>query len=95
MLEVRRFILDGNPDEVIIERYFAGKGITNAEDPLKVIGAAQVTCDELGIPVEYQSSSILTEKMWSLAKGVSPSRHVRAAAAHVIYRLRKLKQWPY
>jgi len=87
--DVVRFISDHAPDEVVIEDFRINRSKpAEYHSPIRMIGVVEFVCEQRGIPMVTQSPSILRLTL-PLARGMHPSRHVRSACAHVLYRLRK------
>jgi hypothetical protein len=88
LVEIAQKIEKVMPDVVVVEDYVLGRNPKNAKPPIKVIGAVELVCSQLGIPMVIQSPGIL-KMMKKHVRGLHSSPHVRSAAAHIIYYLKK------
>ncbi len=86
---IRGFLQTYNPGVVIMEDYVVGRLGAHHRTPLMVMGAVEMICQDLEIPIVYQSPSILKimlRRLDEIEKGIN-SPHVKSAAAHVLYYL--------
>ena len=83
---IAEFIRRSEPNVVVMENYIVGKRPSRPKEPLKVIGAVEYICGEMGVALVMQPPSILS-RMMKRADGTHPSKHVRSACAHVLYYL--------
>ena len=86
---VVKFILDFRADVVVIEDFRVRRGQPSDYHPsIRTIGVVEYVCQCNGIPLIIQSPSILRFTL-EAQKGLHRSRHVKSAAAHVSYYLKK------
>lgn len=84
ILQLRHHLRDLRPDYLICENFLGTRGFAQTHEPLRLIGAVQMFALEAALPLRIQPPGILTT--WRRrADGIHPSRHVRSAAAHVLY----------
>lgn len=85
---IRGFLQTYNPEVVVVEDYVVGRLGAHHRTPLMVMGAVEMICQDLEIPIVYQSPSILKIMLKRLDDeegfGLN-SPHVRSAAAHALY----------
>ena len=78
------------PDVVVVENFLINtRRPSHASYPLKFLGVVEYLCSTKNVTLVVQSPSVLS-KMLSKVEDVHPSPHVRSAAAHVYYYIRRV-----